>query len=55
MLSKRFSQGKPSSWQPDNKPENGEWFWKDVEGMAEFVGGKEGNVQAVMVEALDCE
>jgi cytochrome oxidase assembly protein ShyY1 len=55
MLSKRFSVGKPSSWQPDNNPETGEWFWKDVEAMAEFAGGKEGNVQPVLVEAMDCE
>ena len=52
MLSKKFDKGK-GRWQPDNEPENNQWFWKDVEGMAEWCGT--GRVQPVLVDAVDCE
>jgi len=53
MLSKKFDKGK-GRWQPDNEPEKNQWFWKDVESMAEWCGEEKG-VHAVMVDAIDCE
>ncbi|WVQ79618.1 hypothetical protein IAT38_001718 [Cryptococcus sp. DSM 104549] len=47
------STGQRTRWSPDNNLETNEWFWKDVEGMAEYVGGKEKNVQPVLVDAID--
>lgn len=37
---------------PDNNPEKGDWYWTDVENMAEHVGGKAANVQPVFVEQI---
>lgn len=34
-------------------PERGEWFWKDVERMADWAGGEEKNVQPVLVDVID--
>lgn len=36
-------------------PERGEWFWKDVERMAEWAGGEEKGVQPVLVDVIDRE
>jgi surfeit locus 1 family protein len=55
MLTKRFSVGKGSEWQPDNVPEKGEWFWRDVEAMANFAGGDAKGVQPVLVDVIGCE
>ncbi|KIY69153.1 mitochondrial protein required for respiration [Cylindrobasidium torrendii FP15055 ss-10] len=47
----RLSQPR-NTFTPDNKPEKGEWYWVDVNGMAEFAGGEKANVQAVLVEEI---
>ncbi len=52
MLSKKFDTGR-RRWQPDNEPEKNQWFWKDVEGMADWCGVDRG-VQPVLVDAIDC-
>ena len=36
-------------------PEKGEWFWKDVQRMADWCGGEERGVQPVLVDAIDRE
>lgn len=36
-------------------PERGEWFWKDVERMADWCGGEERGVQPVLVDVIDRE
>ena len=54
MLSKKFDEGK-GSWQHDNEPEKNLWFWKDVPGMAEWLGGEEKGIQPVLVDAIDGE
>lgn len=47
----RASQTK-NMFTPDNKPEAGDWYWADVDGMASFAGGLDNGVQPVYVEAL---
>jgi len=48
-LSKLIGQG----WSPENMPEKGEWFWKDVQRMADWCGGEARGVQPVLVDAID--
>lgn len=36
-------------------PERGEWFWKDVDRMADWCGGEERGVQPVLVDVIDRE
>jgi len=47
----RTSQ-KRNLFTPDNKPDGGEWYWTDVEKMAEHAGGEKAGVQAVLVEQI---
>jgi hypothetical protein len=37
---------------PDNHPEKGEWYWVDVDAMAQHAGGEAAGVQPVFVEAI---
>lgn len=37
---------------PNNHPEKGEWFWTDVDAMAEYAGGEVAGVQPVFVEEI---
>lgn len=37
---------------PDNKPKGGEWYWMDVDAMAENAGGSGANVQPVFLEQI---
>jgi len=37
---------------PDNDPEHGEWYWTDVEKMADFAGGGASGVQPVFIEQI---
>jgi len=41
-----------NSFTPDNHPEKGEWYWIDVDAMAEHAGGEKANVQPVFVEEI---
>ena len=41
-----------NSFTPDNHPEKGEWYWIDVNAMAEYAGGEKANVQPVFVEEI---
>ncbi|KAG6832556.1 hypothetical protein H0H92_000185 [Tricholoma furcatifolium] len=41
-----------NSFTPENKPEEGKWYWTDVEAMAEFAGGEGAGVQPVFVEQI---
>ncbi|KAJ7225268.1 SURF1 family-domain-containing protein [Mycena pura] len=41
-----------NSFTPNNKPERGEWYWKDIDAMAEYAGGADANVQLVLVDAI---
>jgi surfeit locus 1 family protein len=50
-LSKLIGQG----WSPENMPERGEWFWKDVQRMADWCGGEARGVQPVLVDVIDRE
>lgn len=47
----RTSQAR-NTFTPDNHPEKGEWYWVDVDAMAEHVGGDKAGVQPVFVEAI---
>jgi hypothetical protein len=37
---------------PDNHPKKGEWYWVDVDAMAQHAGGEAAGVQPVFVEAI---
>lgn len=41
-----------NSFTPDNHPEEGQWYWTDVDAMAEFAGGEKAGVQPVYVEQI---
>jgi surfeit locus 1 family protein len=41
-----------NTFTPDNHPERGEWYWKDVDAMAEYAGGTSAQVQPVLVEEI---
>jgi surfeit locus 1 family protein len=41
-----------NAFTPDNHPEKGEWYWIDVDAMAEHVGGEKANVQPVLVDEI---
>ncbi|KAF8521295.1 SURF1-domain-containing protein [Gautieria morchelliformis] len=43
---------KKNPFTPENKPERGEWYWPDVEGMKEWLGGDEKNVQGAFLEEI---
>ncbi|KAG7098960.1 hypothetical protein E1B28_000848 [Marasmius oreades] len=47
----RMSQPR-NMFTPDNRPEEGKWYWTDVEGMAEFAGGEKRKVQPVYIEQI---
>ncbi|KAJ7070839.1 SURF1 family-domain-containing protein [Mycena amicta] len=41
-----------NTFTPDNHPERGEWYWKDIEAMARYAGGADANVQPVLVDQI---
>jgi len=41
-----------NAFTPDNHPEKGEWFWVDVDALAEYAGGEKAGVQPVFIEEL---
>jgi len=41
-----------NSFTPDNHPEKSEWYWIDIDAMAEHVGGEKANVQPVLIEEI---
>ncbi|KAH9858037.1 SURF1-domain-containing protein [Lenzites betulinus] len=41
-----------NSFTPDNHPENGEWYWADVDAIAASAGGQAAGVQPVFVEEV---
>jgi len=47
----RTSQPK-NSFTPDNEPQNGKWYWTDVEAMAEHAGGAKAGLQPVFIEQI---
>ena len=47
----RLSQ-KRNTFTPDNHPEKGEWYWIDVNALAEHAGGEVAGVQPVFVESI---
>ncbi|KAG8929094.1 surf-like protein [Tulasnella sp. 419] len=46
------SQPERNAFTPENKPEKGEWHWVDIQQIVDYVGGKGGSVQPVLVEAI---
>lgn len=41
-----------NTFTPDNHPEEGKWYWNDVDAMAEYAGGEGAGVQPVFVEQI---
>lgn len=41
-----------NSFTPDNQPGEGEWYWADIDSMAEFAGGEAAGVQPVFIEQI---
>ena len=37
---------------PDNHPEQGKWYWADIETMAQYAGGEQAGVQPVYIEEI---
>ncbi|KAL7422095.1 surf-like protein [Cryptotrichosporon argae] len=52
MLTKKDANAR-NMFTPENRVKSNEWYWKDVEGMAEWLGGEEKGVQPVLVDAID--
>jgi len=47
----RTSQSR-NTFTPDNHPEDGIWYWADIDAMAEYAGGEQAEVQPVFVEQI---
>ena len=47
----RTSQAR-NTFTPDNRPEQGEWYWVDINAMAEYAGGEARGVQPVYIESI---
>jgi surfeit locus 1 family protein len=47
----RTSQSR-NTFTPDNHPEDGIWYWADIDAMAEYVGGEQAGIQPVFVEEI---
>lgn len=47
----RLSQPR-NTFTPDNRPEENQWYWTDIEGMAQHAGGESANIQPVLVEQI---
>lgn len=47
----RTSQAR-NTFTPDNHPDKGQWYWTDVDTMAEFAGGAAAGVQPVFIEQI---
>lgn len=47
----RTAQAK-NSFTPNNLPDEGVWYWTDVDAMAEYAGGEAARVQPVFVEQI---
>ncbi|KAK8870069.1 hypothetical protein IAR55_000639 [Kwoniella newhampshirensis] len=45
--------GEMTVWTPKNNKETNEWFWKDIEEMAEWCGGEQKGIQPVLVDAIE--
>ena len=41
-----------NNFTPDNRPEEGEWHWADVDAMSDYAGGENAGVQPVFVEEI---
>ena len=42
----------PNWFTPENKPDQGEWVWADVQAMAQYAGGEGGNVMPLLLEEI---
>ncbi|WRT66821.1 uncharacterized protein IL334_003784 [Kwoniella shivajii] len=45
--------GEKTVWTPDNNTDTNEWFWKDINGMAQWLGENGREVQPVLVDAIE--
>lgn len=41
-----------NNFTPDNKPEEGTWYWADIATMADYAGGEQAGVQPVYIEEI---
>ncbi|KAI0347753.1 mitochondrial protein required for respiration [Trametopsis cervina] len=41
-----------NNFTPDNKPEEGLWYWSDIKAMADYAGGEQLGVQPVYIEEI---
>lgn len=37
---------------PENKPDQGEWVWADIQAMAQYAGGEGANVVPLLMEEI---
>lgn len=47
----RTSQ-KRNTFTPNNDPDNGKWYWTDVDAMANYAGGEAAGIQPVFLEQI---
>ncbi len=52
MIRKEFNEKQTKGWAPENNVEGNEWFWVDLKGMTEAVGGEAKGVQGIMVDEI---
>nr|XP_031858588.1 uncharacterized protein CI109_005968 [Kwoniella shandongensis]KAA5525660.1 hypothetical protein CI109_005968 [Kwoniella shandongensis] len=45
--------GEMTVWTPENRKDTNEWFWKDINAMAEWCGGEDKRIQPVLVDAIE--
>lgn len=41
-----------NNFTPDNKPNEGVWYWVDIDAMTEYAGGEQAGVQPVYIEEI---
>lgn len=41
-----------NTFTPTNHPEEGQWYWIDIDAMTEYAGGQQAGVQPVFVEQI---
>lgn len=52
VLGMLHAPGERNNYTPDNKPEEGEWYWLDLEAMKQHAGGDAARVQTVLVDEI---
>jgi surfeit locus 1 family protein len=52
VLGMLHAPGPRSKYAPDNRPEDNQWHWLDLDAMKQYAGGDHAHVQAVLVDEI---